>query len=258
MATINVAVPIIEGWRGYDFNFIERSLGKTFVEFYHAYCLVNLIAVCNKFNIDIPDEVKHIIDTNIYFKNNAHYVVCEYGIIPGLANTLKNTGYESFYSNGFGCFPTIGCFTGILGIEPSGYISACQFGHDELDIKARDIEDFSQVVYSAQRLRNIRAKIAYPFYEKYCKYRKTECTSVSCSEFSRGSCPVDLYFNNQSFIEPSYTCTLLSEATDRQIDLIQKIRMNPVKFAKMVYEVSEREFSSLIVPELYESRNNER
>lgn len=257
MATINVAVPVIEGWRGYSFEFLKNSLGKTFTDFYYAYCAVNTLAFCNKFNISPPSSLVELVGaSDIEFESNTHYVVCEYGIIPGLGKIFSiGTDQKAFYSNGFGCFPTIGCFTGIMGIEPSGYVSACQFGHDEVDIRAGDVEDFDmQVVYSPQRLRNIREKIAYPFFDNYCEYRECNCNETSCSEFSRGSCPVDLYFQDRDYLQPSYTCALLSRATDHQIDLIQSIGLNPVEYSIRAVESAEKEFNSIVAPQLMEKR----
>ena len=252
MATINVTVPLKGTLKIFD------VFHHNFVEFFDAFSKVNILAFADRYDWPIHDgleEAAALLEKTPRFRDNPHYLVSEIGLIPGLAKALSQ-GRDGYINPiGFGCFPTIGCYLGIFGIEPSGIISACQFGHDPIEKRAQDLSDFEEVVYSPERLRNLRMKIEYPFWSKKCPYKRKDCADSECSTFSRGSCPVDLFFENRSYRLQAKSCTALTAAMDRMLQNIrQGLRMNPAEFSYRTFTDSVEVFQTAVAPEILEAR----
>lgn len=242
--TINVVEPMNASILPYLHNVYEMYL--SFYECMSRYWLSKYMKTFYKENHD--DFLLENLTTSTTFDQGVYYIVNEVGIIPGFAR-------EQLTPNGFGCWPIMGCYCGILGFEPGGIVSGCQFGHDELKLRIKDIHSFDDIIQSTERSRNLEAKLRYPFVKKKTVCEKGECSQTECGTFLRGSCPADLYFQNIDLDQQSKSCLVLSKSCDVLIELCKKVGRHIVEISESaVYHTEKSTLSNII--KIQKSKNS--
>lgn len=146
-----------------------------------------------------------------FSRGNIYTLLSEVGIIPGLSQVLNNGPRP----DAFGCWSATSCFQSILGIEPNGKLSACQFGVAPIKDSVQQLSSWSQdIVRSTERLHVLRQKLSFPFTTrstKHCTSTSKRCREAECGAFLRGGCPADLYYQHKSLSDASVSCKTFYE-----------------------------------------------